>query len=635
MKDYVALQQQRRAELFAAHQRTIDEYWDDHGIFCWPPNPDAHGGYRAILWHCLSYLAGEEHCVAKANRIVAANFNPAVCHFTPGAALDVLFHHEPRLTPEARGALERYITLNVPYMCTEDLKIYGYNDNHPYKAMHALIVGGERLDLPQYVERGLFKLRQAVELFERTGFPCEYNSPNYTPVSLNPLSCIVEQAQSEEARDLALRLEHFYWQDLAVHFDSRCGLPAGPYSRGYVNDYSGLLSGTLSLLSYLFPERFDFNLIEEVYTKGRDSALIDRSLSLSMPFYQVHPVWFASATYHLTEEIEAAIFAQPAGAYVRGTTESGAWPLNWKDEADRPEGAPAVHHAGPRRSLITTYFGEDYTLGTSQYAWLDNTQSHGFVATLNKGEQVRPEQAAIYYARMFYDEHSPYRECPEESSCFRDEGEIRTVQHEGTALVFYNPQPYSGRFQRLRTGLFRPLWFNRPEEIWLGEQRATTLNVISDELPPIAINEGSVYLGIIPLRLTDRGQSRRAHLQVHTYSDHLAILMSSFEGWGPQAFSYQEIMETCAGFVFEVQPASQFASFAAFRQWLAAGRVEDYYYSDVRTTTYQREGLTLSACYSPYQSAYRYASVNGAPLPVPNLSIEGTLNPGYGLVKGE
>jgi hypothetical protein len=34
----------------------------------------------------------------------------------------------------------------------------------------------------------------------------------------------------------------------------------------------------------------------------------------------------------------------------------------------------------------------------------------------------------------------------------------------------------------------------------------------------------------------------------------------------------------------------------------------------MRTTTYRREGLTLSACYSPYQSAYRYVSVNGKAL---------------------
>ena len=614
MKDYLALQNRRRAELYAAHQKTIDEYWDSEGRFCWAPNLDAHGGYRAILWHCLSYLAGDAHCVEIANRIIVTNFTQQVCHFSPGASIDVLLHHGPRLTPEATAALERYMALNVPYMSTEDLKIHGYNDNHAYKAMHALVVGGELLELPQYVDLGIGKLRQAVEMFERTDFPCEYNSPNYTGVSLNPLSNIVEQAHSAEARELAARLEKLYWHDLAVHFDPQCGLPAGPYSRGYVNDYSGLLSGTLTLLSYLWPERFDFDLIEEVYVKGAATRLIDSSIKSSLPFFQVHPVWFASATYHPDEAIEEEIFTKETGTRVRGTTETGTWTVTWPEEKMRPAGAPAVHHSGPRRSLISTYFGEGFTLGTSQYAWLDNGQSHGFFATVNKGEQVRPEQAAVYYARMFYDDRSPYKEIPEESSCFRDDGEIRTVQHDGTALVFYNPQPYYGRFSRLRTGVYRPLMFNRPRELWVGDMRVPSLNILQEKLERIAIDEESVYVGIIPMRLTDLGQAKNGNLQVHTYSDHLAVLMSSFEGWGAQDFSYEEIMTACAGFVFEIQPAAAYGSFAEFREWLAAAQVEDAYYADMRTTTYRREGLTLSACYSPYQSAYRYVSVNGKAL---------------------
>jgi hypothetical protein len=460
-------------------------------------------------------------------------------------------------------------------------------------------------------------------MFQRSGFPCEYNSPNYTPVSLNPLANIVEQAQSEEARELALHLEKLYWRDAALHFDPRCGLPAGPYSRGYVNDYSGLLSGTLCLLAYLFPERFDFDLIEEVYARGAETALIDPSIKSSLPFYQVHPVWYASATYHLDEGIEATLFDKPAGARVRGITESGTWTVTWPDEKARPAGAPRIHHCGPRRSLITTYFGEGFTLGTSQYAWLDNGQSHGFFATLSKGEQARPQEAAVYYARMFYDDRSPYKERPEESSCFRDDGEIRTVQHDGTALIFYNPYPYYGRFQRLRTGVYRPLMFSRPREVWVGDMRIPTLNYLTERLEPIALDEESVYVGIIPLRLTDLGQAKNGHLQVHTYSNHLAILMSSFEGWTPQEFSYEEIMTACAGFVFEIQPAAAFGSFEEFRQWLAAAEVEDAYYADMRTTTYRREGLTLSACYSPYQSAFRYVSVNGTALEEPVLKVEG------------
>jgi hypothetical protein len=35
-----------------------------------------------------------------------------------------------------------------------------------------------------------------------------------------------------------------------------------------------------------------------------------------------------------------------------------------------------------------------------------------------------------------------------------------------------------------------------------------------ERLLPVAIDEGDHYVGLIPLRLTDRGQARKAHLQV-------------------------------------------------------------------------------------------------------------------------
>jgi len=635
-KDYLAIQTKQRARLYAAHQKSIDLYWDDAGNFTYPRNPEAHGGYRAILWQCLGYLAGDAHCVAKANAIILKNYMERPCHFTPGAALDVLFHHRSRLVPEAVARLERYLKLHVPHMSTEDLKIHGYNDNHPHKAIHALIVGGELLGNPRYVDIGLHKLRQAIDFFKRNGFPCEYNSPTYTVVSLNPLACIVEQAKNPEARELALRLEHFYWQDLALHFDPRAGVPAGPFSRAYVLDYSGLLSAALCLVAYLFPDRFDFDAIQENFEKGDSSNLLDNSTKSQLPFWLSHPVWLASPTYHLTPEIEEALFNKPEGTVIRGVIESGSTALDWKkDPAQKPAGAPEAHHMGPRRSSITTYFGKRHTLGTAQYPWLDNGQAKAFYATIAKSDKQGPQHAAIYYANMYFDEHSPYSEAPYSTSSFREEGNNRILQHEGTALVFYNPIPYSGAFKRLRTGVFRPLHFSRPSEIYVGETEVLDLNHVGDQLEPISLNEGSVYVGIIPLRLTDLGQARKCDLHIHDYGDHLAITMSSFEGWGPKAFTYEQIVATNAGFVFEIHSADQFASFAAFRKWLSQGRVDDTYYAEMRTTTYEREGLKLSACYGPYDTAFRYTSIDDAPVANPPLSIKGIDDPGYAFVLPE
>ncbi len=623
MTETTARQAQLRARLYAAHGQTLDCYWDDTGRFIYASDPNAHGGYRAVLWHCLSYLSGDDRAAAKANRIIQTNYMERPCHFTPGAAIDVLHGHRARLEPRSIELLERYLHLNLPYMSTEDLKIHGYNDNHPHKAIHALIVGGEMLGDAHLVQLGLHKLRQAVDVFRATGFPCEYNSPNYTPVSLQPLASLADQARNEEARELALSLEHYYWRDLAVHFDARVGLPAGPFSRGYVNCYSGLFSGTLVLLMHLFPERFSLDLIAEIFERGETTPFLagadahDRS---RLPFFQAHPIWYANATYHYSPAVETAIFSKRAGTTVRGTTESGTTTVAWTDPEMRPAEAPRVHHLGPRRSLITTYYGEGFNLGTSQFSWLNNSQAHGFYSTLTVGPAGRPDGAAAYYARMFFDENSPHGESPQPCYCFNDQGDLRTVQAENAALVCYNPLPYYGRFRRLRTGLFRPLAFSRPRALFVGERQLPHLNGYADRLAPVALDEGAVYIGIVPLRLTNLGQSRQAHFQAMTFGDHLSLLWSSFEGWQPQAFTYEQILSVCAGFVFEIHPASAFASFAAFRQWLAAGEVEDAYYVDMRTLVYRRAGLKLECCYSPYHHGFRHVRINGAALETPQYA---------------
>ncbi len=636
--DYVIIQETQRARVYAAHRKTIDLYWDDEGNYLFK-NPN-HGGYRAILWQCLAYLSGDEHCVAKANRIILKNYMEQPCHFTPGSMLDVLFHHRTRLVPEAIAKFERYLKLHVPFMSGEDLKVYGYNDNHPYKAMHALVVGGELLDNPHYVEIGLFKLRQAIELFKRTGFPCEYNSPTYTPVSLNPLACIVEQAKNPEARDLARKLELFYWQDLALHFDPRAGVPAGPMSRAYVDDYSGLLSNILNLVAYLFPDRFDMDIIEECFEKGNVTPLIDDAVRDILPFFQSHPVWFASPTYHLTPDIEKALFEKPEGTVIRGTTESGSMTFDWTgNPGQKPADAPKFHPMGPRRLAITTYFGKRHTLGTARYSSGDNAQAQGFYATIAKSDKQGPHHAAIYYANMYFDDRSPYGESPFTCGSFRQEGEIRTLQHEDTAMVFYNPLPYFGTFKRLRTAVFRPLRFSRPLDIYVGDVQVRNCNHLGHKLDPIAIDEGAVYIGIVPLRLTDLGQSRNCDLHIHDYAGQLTIGISSFEAWVPRSFSYHEIIQVNSGFVFEIHSAEKFASFAAFREWLGRARVEDTYYGylevGMRTTTYEREGLKLSAAYGPFQSAFRYASINDAPVASPSISIKGIADPGHSFVLPE
>lgn len=624
-------QSTQRQKLWAAHRTWLDRCWDENGNYI---NLDAPytGGYRAMLWHCLAYLDGDAQSINRANRIIQNNFTEKPCAFTPSATVDVLLWHRDRLEPQSLDLLENNLRVNLPFMLTEDLKIHGYNDNHPYKAMQALILGGELLGDASLISRGLAKLRQAVEFFTHAGFPCEYNSPTYTFVSLVPLAGIAHHAQHPEARQLALTLERFYWQDAALHFDQRVGLPAGPFARGYSPDYEGMLSNIVMLLAYLYPDQFDFDLMEELYEQGMQSRLVAPAVKEALPFVQSHIIFASASDYHLTPELEKILFTARSNVTIKGIIESGISAIKWPDLTDKPDGAPDQYHMGPRRSLITTWFGNHVSLGTAQYAWLDNKQAHGCIANIARENRRHPSANARFFTRFFYDGQCPYVHPTSLTNCFSDQGESRTVQHEGTAMVFYNATPYHRHVTRLRAGIFRPIRFHKPQQIRVGDTELVSFNNIFDKPLPIAINEGTAYVGIIPMRLTDHGQSHNGPMEIMTRADHLSILFSSMQHWSARELSYEQLVETNNGFVLEVHDADKFTSFDAFCEMLNEAVVEDAWYANMRTTSYTRPGLALSSCYSPWQSAFRHVTVNGKALSQPLLDIHGMDNPGYDLL---
>ena len=425
----------RRQTLWTAHRNWMDRCWDSDGHYVNEKSPNT-GGYRAMLWHCMAYLDGDAHHIERANRIIQTNFTDKPCHFTPNATIDLLIWHRQKLDETTLSLLKNNLRMNLSYACTEDLKIHGYNDNHPYKAMHALVLGGEILNDKRMVQIGLAKLKQAVAFFAHAGFPCEYNSPTYSFVSLVPLAGIVEHTRHPEARELALKLERFYWQDVALHFDARVGLPAGPFARGYASDYEAMLCNTTCLLAYLFPEQFAFDLLTELYDKGYDSQLIAPAVKDALPFVQAHMLFASATDFHLTPKLIQTLFEPRTNTTVKGIIESGTASIRWPDETDKPDGAPSTHHMGPRRSLITTWFGKNSSLGTAQYAWLNNTQAHGCIANIARENRRHPAANARYFSRFFLDDHCPYVYPTHLTPRFYEEAETRTVQHEMTAMVF-------------------------------------------------------------------------------------------------------------------------------------------------------------------------------------------------------
>lgn len=615
-----AAQSSRRDRLYAVCRDLAPELWTPDGGFHmggrWASDvSDPAHGFRGALWHCLALYGEDPVSNTLADRIVASHVRMRFCHFAPSAAVDLLHHSGDRIGPEASAILRGYLGRFLPELVTDDLRVRGFNDNHPFKAAQALLVGGRMLGRDDLCETGLNRLREARQVYRRNGFPCEFNSPNYAPVSLQPLATIAGWGEATEAGELARELEAFIWRDVAVHFDARAGVCAGAMSRAGRNDFEGMGGNSLMLLMHLWPERFVLDLHEELRNAPGNTRLFTETTE---PAFQLaHAVWMARPDYHVPEEIEALLFDKDPGTFIRGTAETASTTLGWEPPVERPEGAPSAMVLGPRRTLLSMYHGGDFTLGTSRHPWLDGAQSHGLFATVCR-RAPGPEalldhrQAAIYYARHFRGEDCPVLGIePPANPHFKDQGEFRAHQHLGTAMVFYHTHPLHARVKDLRTGIFRPLRYHSPEEIRVGEIRVDPAGCITPDLLPIAIADGPVFIGIVPLMGPSLAESRQARLQILTASNTLSILFSVCEAWSPVQLSYADQLNARTGFVFEIHPRGDFPDFPAFRRFLASARVTDEFYSLTRETTYSRPGLELAAAYSPFHSSFLHASVNG------------------------
>ena len=89
--------------------------------------------------------------------------------FQTSIAAHLLARYESRMEPATVAWCEQVLREgcpNNPGMTTPDYQFHGYNDNMPAMTCKTLILGGERLGQPGWVEFGLHRLEQAAELLE-------------------------------------------------------------------------------------------------------------------------------------------------------------------------------------------------------------------------------------------------------------------------------------------------------------------------------------------------------------------------------------------------------------------------------------------------------------------------------------
>lgn len=627
-------QRRRRQEIYELHQRSVGPLFDGHGN--WISKTYSPPSGRELLWNALSFLKGattRQKGNALVRRLLAQEAHEeGVDHFINVAAVQVLVHNAGELEADLRKELRTFLYRKLTQTAGSPIRYLGYNDN--FQAMETMfaIVGGEILNHEPSQRRGLEGLEAALQLLERRGLLSEYTSPTYSPVSLLCFAEIAELARDRGAVSLALRIEHRVWIDLATHFHEPTNVLAGPHSRAYAVDSAGQLHLTQMTLYQVFgnklwmtPRRFLFPPIpgQVVHHDG------------NVPFMQVSDVWQATGTYHPDREIERLMFAKPFPFRVTATAEQGS--ASVPIEIRGPEPNSPFHPSSelfeyPSVEVLSkNYMTEDFAIGTATAQFHNGDQTDTFFVNFRRAKTPASlADISTIFCRYTSDDHRPGS--PEgnpvrpqfgrSADLLIDEGRVRTVQKDSTALVLYQAKgQILDNYRSLRLTIVVPVMFRPLRAVWCGHQYVSALPFASAQPQTIWLEDDFLLASFRPLVATDHGRS--AAVRIEEVNGYLTISFYNYEG-PPKRFTRKELLLTRNGFVAELGAKPQ-ESLAAFRKRLAGAILRDDIAAvDQRTVAYQQRGAQLSLSHSMYYDGLKFAAIDGKQQPRPKLDYTRT-----------
>jgi len=173
------------------------------------------------LWH---YFAEESVLEWPFPDYNWADFNALV--------LLLIWHrHAPRLSPALREAIQ--LSIQRAALCIRRRNVHLNYTNIAIKGTFVTLAAAELLndaDLLAYATDRMQKLHATI--FASESF-AEYNSPPYAAICLGALMAIDHYVGHEPGRQLALEIQHRFWNHISAHFHPATGEIAGPHSRSY------------------------------------------------------------------------------------------------------------------------------------------------------------------------------------------------------------------------------------------------------------------------------------------------------------------------------------------------------------------------------------------------------------------
>ena len=429
--------------------------------------------------------------------------------------IPLLLNHSERLSADLVERVKASIQLGLDEIRRIDVSpIYS---NIVAQDISNSILGGQLLDQPDYLERGVDKLRLWLKIIDQSGIPHEYNSPTYSFVSIEALHKIVANSQHEEARTLAQLIIARIGLSIALHLHPESGRLAPPHCRAY---YPALVCAST-------PEADAFSrLIEE----GKLPAWLETiRKGRAMPM-------------SVSETSDAA-----AGTVISSTL-----------AADYSIGAATQE------------------LATQSNRFISN-QSNVFAIHYTRANEPRP---GVVFSRYLINDKwlGDYRTTQSRTNdhIFRDEGSFRGLLAGSRAIGIYTSRELDA-WSRCTSAKAVLIWDSAEDvdELWIDGARIRDLPATVPDGALVVFGCGEVYIAVRPLDRRKLGAEAPARIVQHRGS--LVLEMYNYRGpdktfWelaNPGAF-FQGYVHNA--FYVEVVSRSLYASGKDVYEAVARGR---------------------------------------------------------------
>ena len=382
------------------------------------------------------------------------------------------------------------------------------------------ILGGQLLNRPEYLRRGLAKLRTWMNVIDQSGIPHEYNSPTYSFVSIDALYKVVEFSEHPEARTLAQLIISRIGLSLALRLHAKTGRLAPPHCRAYYPDLMCERTAEASTLSQLIAQ-------------GKI------------------PGWLETVLNH-----------RPIPMTVTETSDAGA-------------GTVISSYLDSEFSLGVA----SQELATQSNRFISN-QSNVFSIHYTRDNQSAP---GVVFSRYLINDKwlGDYRTTPSRSSnrVFRDEGSFRGVLAGSRAIGLYTSRELDA-WSRCSSAKAALIWSRAEdvEELWVNGSRIGNLPADVPERSIIVVGCGNVYVVVRPLERSKLG----VHAPIRIVEHRGCLVLEMYNYLGPDK-TFWELANPGSffqgyvrnGFYVEVVAKNHYASGKAVYESLASGQINE------------------------------------------------------------